>query len=201
MDLFEKDLFKSKLTSLTAYHNFLLEELYESDGTDFEDTHKEWMGHFSKIKDLVVDSSKELNNLKLKQSNILFEGAQGSMCDIDQGTYPFVTSSSTLSGASSLGSIICPHWISMECWYHQSRCYQSWPSPFPTESDDDYGKHMAKSGGEVGATTGRPRRCGWLDLVALRKAAKIKSIAQLCITKIDVLDGLDKILVAEEYEN
>ena len=200
MDLFEKDLFKSKLTSLTAYHNFLLEELYESDGTDFEDTHKEWMGHFSKIKDLVVDSSKELNNLKLKQSNILFEGAQGSMLDIDQGTYPFVTSSSTLSGASSLGSGIGPLDIDGVLGITKAYATRVGSGPFPTEIDDDYGKHMAKVGVEFGATTGRPRRCGWLDLVALRKAVNINSISQLCITKIDVLDGLDKILVAEEYE-
>ena len=200
MDLFEKDLFKSKLTSLTAYHNFLLEELYRSDGTDIEDTYKEWMGHFSKIKDLVVDSSKELNNLKLKQSNILFEGAQGSMLDIDQGTYPFVTSSSTLSGASSLGSGIGPLDIDGVLGITKAYATRVGSGPFPTEIDDDYGKHMAKIGVEFGATTGRPRRCGWLDLVALRKAVNINSISQLCITKIDVLDGLDKILVAEEYE-
>ena len=158
------------------------------------------MGLFSKIKDLVVDSSKELNNLKLKQSNILFEGAQGSMLDIDQGTYPFVTSSSTLSGASSLGSGIGPLDIDGVLGITKAYATRVGSGPFPTEIDDDYGKHMAKIGVEFGATTGRPRRCGWLDLVALRKAVNINSISQLCITKIDVLDGLDKILVAEEYE-
>ena len=122
------------------------------------------------------------------------------MLDIDQGTYPFVTSSSTLSGASSLGSGIGPLDIDGVLGITKAYATRVGSGPFPTEIDDDYGKHMAKIGVEFGATTGRPRRCGWLDLVALRKAVNINSISHLCITKIDVLDGLDKILVAEEYE-
>ena len=200
MDLFEEDLFRSKLTSLTAYHNFLLEKLYESEGTDLEGTYKDWMNHFNKIKNLIVDSSEIVNNLKSQGSNILFEGAQGSMLDIDQGTYPFVTSSNTLSGAASLGSGSGPLDIDGVLGITKAYATRVGSGPFPTEIDDDYGKHMAKVGVEFGATTGRPRRCGWLDLVALRKAVNINSISHLCITKIDVLDGLDKILVAEEYK-
>ena len=200
MDLFEVDLFRSKLTSLTTYHNFLLEKLYESEGTDLEGTYKDWMNHFNKIKNLIVDSSEIVNNLKSQGSNILFEGAQGSMLDIDQGTYPFVTSSNTLSGAASLGSGSGPLDIDGVLGITKAYATRVGSGPFPTEIEDDYGKHMAKVGVEFGATTGRPRRCGWLDLVALRKAVNINSISHLCITKIDVLDGLDKILVAEEYK-
>ena len=200
MDLFEEDLFRSKLTSLTTYHNFLLEKLYESKGTDPDGTYKDWMNHFNKIKNLIVDSSEVVNNLKSQGSNILFEGAQGSMLDIDQGTYPFVTSSNTLSGAASLGSGSGPLDIDGVLGITKAYATRVGSGPFPTEIEDDYGKHMAKVGVEFGATTGRPRRCGWLDLVALRKAVNINSISHLCITKIDVLDGLDKILVAEEYK-
>ena len=200
MDLFEEDLFRSKLTSLTTYHNFLLEKLYESEGTDLEGTYKDWMNHFNKIKNLIVDSSEIVNNLKSQGSNILFEGAQGSMLDIDQGTYPFVTSSNTLSGAASLGSGSGPLDIDGVLGITKAYATRVGSGPFPTEIEDDYGKHMAKVGVEFGATTGRPRRCGWLDLVALRKAVNINSISHICITKIDVLDGLDKILVAEEYK-
>ena len=200
MDLFEEDLFRSKLTSLTTYHNFLLEKLYESEGTDLEGTYKDWMNHFNKIKNLIVDSSEVVNNFKSQGSNILFEGAQGSMLDIDQGTYPFVTSSNTLSGAASLGSGSGPLDIDGVLGITKAYATRVGSGPFPTEIEDDYGKHMAKVGVEFGATTGRPRRCGWLDLVALRKAVNINSISHLCITKIDVLDGLDKILVAEEYK-
>ena len=200
MDLFEKDLFRSKLSSLIDYHNFILEKLYGADGVNAEEILNDWMDQFDKIRNLVVDSSKTVNEFRASNTNILFEGAQGSMLDIDQGTYPFVTSSSTLSGASSLGSGIGPLDIDGVLGITKAYATRVGSGPFPTEIDDDYGKHMAKIGVEFGATTGRPRRCGWLDLVALRKAVNINSISHLCITKIDVLDGLDKILVAEEYE-
>ena len=200
MDLFEEDLFRSKLSSLIDYHNFILKELFDADGVDAEEILKDWMDQFDKIRNLVVDSSKTVNEFRASNSNILFEGAQGSMLDIDQGTYPFVTSSSTLSGASSLGSGIGPLDIDGVLGITKAYATRVGSGPFPTEIDDDYGKHMAKIGVEFGATTGRPRRCGWLDIVALRKAVNINSISHLCITKIDVLDGLDKILVAEEYE-
>jgi len=200
MDLFEEELFRSKLSSLIDYHNFILKELFDADGVDAEEILKDWIDQFDKIRNLVVDSSKTVNEFRASNSNILFEGAQGSMLDIDQGTYPFVTSSSTLSGASSLGSGIGPLDIDGVLGITKAYATRVGSGPFPTEIDDDYGKHMAKIGVEFGATTGRPRRCGWLDLVALRKAVNINSISHLCITKIDVLDGLDKILVAEEYE-
>lgn len=200
MDLFDEDLFRSKLSSLIDYHNFILKELFGAEGVDAEEVLKDWMDQFDKIRNLVVDSSKTVNEFRASNSNILFEGAQGSMLDIDQGTYPFVTSSSTLSGASSLGSGIGPLDIDGVLGITKAYATRVGSGPFPTEIDDDYGKHMAKIGVEFGATTGRPRRCGWLDLVALRKAVNINSISHLCITKIDVLDGLDKILVAEEYE-
>ena len=200
MDLFDEDLFRSKLSSLIDYHNFILKELFGADGVDTEEILKDWMDQFDKIRNLVVDSSKTVNEFRASNSNILFEGAQGSMLDIDQGTYPFVTSSSTLSGASSLGSGIGPLDIDGVLGITKAYATRVGSGPFPTEIDDDYGKHMAKIGVEFGATTGRPRRCGWLDLVALRKAVNINSISHLCITKIDVLDGLDKILLAEEYE-
>ena len=200
MDLFDEDLFRSKLSSLIEYHNFILKELFSAEGVDAEGVLKDWMDQFDKIRNLVVESSKMVNEFRASNSNILFEGAQGSMLDIDQGTYPFVTSSSTLSGASSLGSGIGPLDIDGVLGITKAYATRVGSGPFPTEIDDDYGKHMAKIGVEFGATTGRPRRCGWLDLVALRKAVNINSISHLCITKIDVLDGLDKILVAEEYE-
>ena len=200
MDLFDEGLFRSKLSSLIDYHNFILKELFGAEGVDAEEVLRDWMDQFDKIRNLVVDSSKTVNEFRASNSNILFEGAQGSMLDIDQGTYPFVTSSSTLSGASTLGSGIGPLDIDGVLGITKAYATRVGSGPFPTEIDDDYGKHMAKIGVEFGATTGRPRRCGWLDLVALRKAVNINSISHLCITKIDVLDGLDKILVADEYE-
>ena len=200
MDLFEEDLFRSKLTSLTTYHNFLLEKLYESEGTDLEGTYKDWMNHFNKIKNLIVDSSEVVNNLKSQGSNILFEGAQGSMLDIDQGTYPFVTSSNTLSGAASLGSGSGPLDIDGVLGITKAYATRVGSGPFPTEIEDDYGKHMAKVGVEFGATTGRPRRCGWLDLVSLKYAVDINGVTELAIMKSDVLSRIGKIKICTSYK-
>lgn len=155
MDLFEKDLFRSKLSSLIDYHNFILEKLYGADGVDAEEILNDWMDQFDKIRNLVVDSSKTVNEFRASNTNILFEGAQGSMLDIDQGTYPFVTSSSTLSGASSLGSGIGPLDIDGVLGITKAYATRVGSGPFPTEIDDDYGKHMAKIGVEFGATTGK----------------------------------------------
>ena len=200
IDVQSKLMISSQCPLILPSHIAIDEKLYESEGTDLEGTYKDWMNHFNKIKNLIVDSSEIVNNLKSQGSNILFEGAQGSMLDIDQGTYPFVTSSNTLSGAASLGSGSGPLDIDGVLGITKAYATRVGSGPFPTEIEDDYGKHMAKVGVEFGATTGRPRRCGWLDLVALRKAVNINSISHLCITKIDVLDGLDKILVAEKHK-
>ena len=137
----------------------MLKELFGAGGVDVEEILKDWIDQFDKIRNLVVDSSKTLNEFQASNTNILFEGAQGSMLDIDQGTYPFVTSSSTLSGASSLGSGIGPLDIDGVLGITKAYATRVGSGPFPTEIDDDYGKHMAKIGVEFGATTGRPRRC------------------------------------------
>jgi len=134
------------------------------------------------------------------KSNVLFEGAQGSMLDIDHGTYPYVTSSNTVAGAASTGTGIGPGAFNKILGITKAYTTRVGSGPFPTELNDDNGKHLADVGVEFGATTGRPRRCGWLDVVALRKAIINNSISHLCLTKLDVLDGLDEVYVAVEYE-
>ena len=137
--------------------------------------------------------------LRREGENILFEGAQGALLDVDQGTFPFVTSSHTVAAGASIGSGLGPREIDYVLGIAKAYTTRVGEGPFPTELHDETGAHLASQGREQGATTGRPRRCGWLDAVALRRAARANSVSGLCITKLDVLDGLDRIGICEAY--
>ena len=200
IDLLDPNKFREKLQHLMEYHNSLLKNLFHSDTSDIKEVEELWLSFASKISPFVADTSLEINDLLSNDKKILFEGAQGSMLDIDHGTYPFVTSSNTVSGAASTGSGVGPGVLNKILGITKAYTTRVGSGPFPTELDDANGKHLADVGVEFGATTGRPRRCGWLDLVALRRAIVNNSISHLCLTKLDVLDGLEEINVAVEYK-
>ena len=200
MDLLDPVIFKQKLRNLMSYHNFILENLYQRPSEDPEKVEDLWLSFADTIKPFIADTTNVINTMLENKSNVLFEGAQGSMLDIDHGTYPYVTSSNTVAGAASTGTGIGPGVFNKILGITKAYTTRVGSGPFPTELNDDNGKHLADVGVEFGATTGRPRRCGWLDIVALRKAIINNSISHLCLTKLDVLDGLDKINVAVEYE-
>ena len=200
IDLLDPNKFREKLQHLMEYHNSLLKNLFHSDTSDIKEVEELWLSFASKISPFVADTSLEINDLLNNDKKILFEGAQGSMLDIDHGTYPFVTSSNTVSGAASTGSGVGPGVLNKILGITKAYTTRVGSGPFPTELDDANGKHLADVGVEFGATTGRPRRCGWLDLVALRRAIVNNSISHLCLTKLDVLDGLEEINVAVEYK-
>ena len=200
IDLLDPNKFREKLQHLMEYHNFLLKNHFHSDTSDIKEVEELWLSFASKISPFVADTSLEINDLLSNDKKILFEGAQGSMLDIDHGTYPFVTSSNTVAGAASTGSGVGPGVLNKILGITKAYTTRVGSGPFPTELDDANGKHLADVGVEFGATTGRPRRCGWLDLVALRRAIVNNSISHLCLTKLDVLDGLEEINVAVEYK-
>ena len=200
MDLLDPVIFKQKLSNLMSYHNFILENLYQEKTEDPEKVEDLWLSFADTIKPFVTDTTNVINTMLKNKSNVLFEGAQGSMLDIDHGTYPYVTSSNTVAGAASTGTGIGPGAFNKILGITKAYTTRVGSGPFPTELNDNNGKHLADVGVEFGATTGRPRRCGWLDIVALRKAIINNSISHLCLTKLDVLDGLDEVHVAVEYE-
>ena len=200
MDLLDPVIFKQKLSNLMSYHNFILENLYQEKTEDPEKVEDLWLSFADTIKPFVADTTNVINTMLKNKSNVLFEGAQGSMLDIDHGTYPYVTSSNTVAGAASTGTGIGPGAFNKILGITKAYTTRVGSGPFPTELNDNNGKHLADVGVEFGATTGRPRRCGWLDIVALRKAIINNSISHLCLTKLDVLDGLDEVHVAVEYE-
>ena len=200
IDLLDPNKFREKLQHLMEYHNSLLKNLFHSDTSDIKEVEELWLSFASKISPFVADTSLEINDLLSNDKKILFEGAQGTMLDIDHGTYPYVTSSNTVAGAASTGSGVGPGVLSKILGITKAYTTRVGSGPFPTELDDANGKHLADVGVEFGATTGRPRRCGWLDLVALKRAIVNNSISHLCLTKLDVLDGLEEINVAFEYE-
>ena len=200
MDLLDPVIFKQKLSALMSYHNFILESLYQAKPEDTEKVGDLWLSFVDTIRPFIADTTSVINAMLKNKSNVLFEGAQGSMLDIDHGTYPYVTSSNTVAGAASTGTGIGPGVFNKILGITKAYTTRVGSGPFPTELNDDNGKHLADVGVEFGATTGRPRRCGWLDVVALRKAIINNSISHLCLTKLDVLDGLDEVYVAVEYE-
>lgn len=189
-----------KLEGLLEYHNFMLTNYYKVDAIDFQaaldDLHK--MAQL--LKPMIADIGARLSELYQQGKNILFEGAQGTLLDIDHGTYPFVTSSNTTAGGAATGTGFGPRYFDYILGITKAYTTRVGAGPFPTELHDDIGKHIAKVGNEFGATTGRPRRCGWFDAVALRRSAQINSLSGMCITKLDVLDDLETIKICHSYE-
>lgn len=198
-DLFREDL-PQKLESLLEYHNFALTQYYKVDAIDFDATLELCQAWASEIKDLVVDVTDALETRRQNGENLMFEGAQGTLLDIDHGTYPFVTSSNTTAGGVSTGTGLGPLYLDYVLGITKAYTTRVGSGPFPTELFDEVGAHLAKVGHEFGATTGRARRCGWFDAVSLRRAVVLNSMSGICLTKLDVLDGLEKICICTEYE-
>ena len=198
-DLFYPEQFAAKLREVIEYHNFALQHYFKTDLIDFQKIHDETLEMAETIKPLVTDVTEFLNKLNEEGKNILFEGAQGTLLDIDQGTYPFVTSSNTTAGGAATGSGLGPRSFDYILGITKAYTTRVGSGPFPTELFDDVGKHLSDKGHEYGATTGRARRCGWLDMVALKRSAVINSLTGICITKLDVLDGLDTLKICTSY--
>ena len=199
-DLLNKDSLREKLKNILNYHNFLLTNYFEEKEQSLAKIFNQLMDQRDLIIPMISDVSDILDDYHQQKKNILFEGAQGVFLDIDHGTYPYVTSSNTVSAAASIGSGVGPKRLDYIMGIVKAYTTRVGSGPFPTELHDKYGEHLGSVGVEFGATTGRPRRCGWLDAVALRRSVLNSSISGFCLTKLDVLDGLEKIKICTEYK-
>ena len=200
-DLFYWQQFSAKLAEVMAYHNFLLENYYQQPPQDYEQTLDGARRLADELLPLVADIGPLLHDLRERGENILFEGAQGSLLDVDLGTYPFVTSSNTTAGGAAFGSGFGPRYLDYILGTTKAYATRVGSGPFPTELFDNVGEHLSVQGAEYGATTGRSRRCGWFDAVAIRHAVQVNSLSGLCLSKLDVLDGLDTIRICVGYED
>ena len=199
-DLMNPELFAEKLRDVMEYHNFALTQYYKTDAVDYQTVLDEVLAQAEEIKPMMADVTGILHQYREEGRGIMFEGAQGSLLDIDHGTYPFVTSSNTTAGGTITGSGVGPLFLDYVLGITKAYTTRVGSGPFPTELFDDIGEHLAVKGHEVGATTGRDRRCGWLDLVALKHSIQVNSVSGICFTKLDVLDGLETIRVCTGYE-
>jgi adenylosuccinate synthase len=200
-DLFQRDRFAAKLGEVLDFHNFVLQHYYRQGTVDFQKTLDEQLAMAAKIAPLVTDVTAALQQLRQSSANVLFEGAQGAMLDVDLGTYPYVTSSNTTAGFAATGTGLGPRAFDGVLGIVKAYTTRVGAGPFPTELFDEYGEHLSRVGHEFGSVTGRRRRCGWFDSVALRRAIVNSSVSGLCITKLDVLDGLDTIRVCVGYRS
>jgi len=198
-DLLNPATFAEKLKELVDYHNFMLTQYYHVDAVDYQQTLDEALKFAEQIKPMLTDVSEELYRLQAAGHNLLLEGAQGALLDIDHGTFPYVTSSSTTAGGAATGSGLGPLDLDYVLGITKAYSTRVGNGPFPTELHDENGDHLGVKGHEFGATTGRKRRCGWFDAVAMRKSAQINSLSGICLTKLDVLDGLEKIGICTAY--
>jgi adenylosuccinate synthase len=199
-DLFVREKFAAKLGEVLDYHNFLLKHYFRTEPIDFNQTLDEAMQAAELVAPITVDVTQELSDLSAAGESILFEGAQGTFLDIDHGTYPFVTSSNTVAAAASTGTGVGPRSLDYILGIVKAYTTRVGAGPFPTELFDEMGEHIATVGAEFGATTGRPRRVGWFDAVALRRSIVNSSVSGLCVTKLDVLDELETIRICVGYE-
>jgi adenylosuccinate synthase len=200
-DLFQRDRFAAKLGEVLDFHNFVLQHYYRQGTVDFQKTLDEQLAMAAKIAPLVTDVTAALQQLRQSSANVLFEGAQGAMLDVDLGTYPYVTSSNTTAGFAATGTGLGPRAFDGVLGIVKAYTTRVGAGPFPTELFDEYGEHLSRVGHEFGSVTGRRRRCGWFDSVALRRAIVNSSVSGLCITKLDVLDGLDTIRICVGYRS
>ena len=199
-DLMQPDTFRERLRELMDFHNFQLEHYYHAAPVSYDDVAAEWLAYADRVRPLITDVTLAAYRHREAGDHIIFEGAQGAMLDIDHGTYPFVTSSSTAAGGAATGSGVGPRHLDYILGIAKAYSTRVGGGPFPTELLDATGKHLAEVGHEYGATTGRARRCGWIDLPALRRAIYNSSISGLCLTKLDVLDALPQIQVCTHYD-
>ena len=200
-DLFERERFADKLAEALDYHSFVLERYLQAAPIDFQQVLDETLALAVRLQPLAGDVTELLYQYHQRGNNVVFEGAQGTFLDIDQGTYPYVTSSNTTAGGAATGTGLGPRYLDYILGITKAYTTRVGGGPFPTELHDAIGTHLAQRGHEFGATTGRPRRCGWLDGVALRRAIQNNSISGLCVTKLDVLDGLDSIRLCTGYRS
>jgi adenylosuccinate synthase len=199
-DLLNDECLAKKLKELLEYHNFMLTNYYNCEAIDFQECLDDIRKLATQLIPMIADTGSRLSDLRKEGKNLLFEGAQGTLLDIDHGTYPFVTSSNTTAGGAATGTGFGPCHFDYVLGITKAYTTRVGSGPFTTELHDDIGKHIAEVGHEIGATTGRARRCGWFDAVALRRSAEINSLTGLCITKLDVLDALETIKICTGYE-
>ena len=200
-DLQDREMFAKKLEEVMAYHNFMLENYYKVDPVSYEAVLQECFEMAEELLPLVVDVTAKLHEMRKAGQNIMFEGAQGSLLDIDHGTYPYVTSSNTTAGGTSTGSGFGRLYLDYILGITKAYTTRVGGGPFPTELDCEIGQRLAERGHEFGSTTGRARRCGWFDAVALKHAIQVNSVSGICLTKLDVLDGLEEIKICTGYKD
>jgi len=198
-EMLDADRFAERLREVMDYHNFALEHYFKFDTVDYQQVLDEVLAQAEQILPLVEDVPGTLHRLRAEGKSVMFEGAQGALLDIDHGTYPYVTSSTTTAGGAASGSGVGPQDLDYVLGIVKSYTTRVGSGPFPTELSDGDGNHLGEKGHEFGATTGRKRRCGWLDAVALRRSLKINSVTGMCITKLDVLDGLERVKICVGY--
>ena len=199
-DLFARERFAAKLGEVLDYHNFVLRSYFKAPTIDFQKTLDEALLFAEQLQPMVADVSAEVNAMIRAGKRLLFEGAQAALLDVDHGTYPFVTSSNCLAGQACAGVGIGPQHLHYVLGVAKAYATRVGSGPFPTELDDEVGEHLRVKGNEYGSVTGRPRRCGWFDAAGLRRVVDLNGISGLCITKLDVLDGLDTVRVAVGYK-
>lgn len=200
-DLMNPERFAVKLKEVLRFHNFMLTEFYKVDGVDYDAVLKNALAWGEEMRPMVADVVDLLHTARRRGDNIMFEGAQGSLLDIDHGTYPFVTSSNTTAGGTATGSGVGPLYLDYVLGITKAYTTRVGSGPFPTELTCKIGKHLGEKGHEFGATTGRERRTGWFDAVAVRYAMQINSISGLCLTKLDVLDGMESVKICTAYQD
>jgi len=198
-DLFQRDRFAAKLGEVLDFHNFLLQRYFAQPPVDFQRTLDEQLEFSERVRPLLCDVAEALASLRARGANVMFEGAQGAMLDVDVGTYPFVTSSNTTAGGAATGTGVGPCAFDHVLGIVKAYATRVGAGPFPTELFDDDGEHLSRVGHEFGSVTGRRRRCGWFDAVAMRRSIVHSSVSGLCVTKLDVLDGLETIRVCIGY--
>jgi adenylosuccinate synthase len=199
-DLYFPERFKEKLIAVLDYHNFVLKHYLKADTVSVDSVFDAALKMGDRLKPMIADVSADLNRLMIEGKSLLFEGAQAAMLDVDHGTYPFVTSSNCLAGQASAGAGVGPQALNYVLGITKAYATRVGSGPFPTELEDDVGERLRKRGNEFGSVTGRPRRCGWFDAAALKRAAQINGLSGLCVTKLDVLDGLDTLRICTGYK-
>jgi len=198
-DLAYPDRFHAKLVEVLDYHNFVLTQYLKAPPVALESIYEPTLKMFERLKPMMADVAAELHALMADGKQILFEGAQAAMLDVDHGTYPYVTSSNCLAGQASAGAGVGPQSLHYVLGITKAYATRVGSGPFPTELENDVGERLRQRGNEFGSVTGRPRRCGWFDAAALKRAAQINGLSGLCITKLDVLDGLDTLRICTGY--
>jgi len=199
-DLFDAQRFAEKLRELLAFHNFVLKNYYRQEEVSYQKTLDETLALAPRLAPLIADVPRALYHANRAGKNLLFEGAQGSLLDIDHGTYPYVTSSNCVAGAAAAGAGIGPMHLHYVLGITKAYSTRVGGGPFPTELSDDMGERLRQRGQEFGATTGRPRRTGWFDAAALKRSIQLNGCSGLCITKLDVLDGVEAVKICVGYE-